>query len=435
MWSITRSDSRTDVHAAAPGAARRHDAEFRALQAAAFALSASFMVVFPLLPALQDRSGIATADLGWIATAGFVAALVAQTLIAPHADRGRERLVINAAVVVMALSTLTFAIGDSIAWFVAGRIGAGLAYGAFTPAAIGMIVRRYPDAPGQRIGRLQAVELGGMAVGPMLAVAGKIVFGVVPTLVIASVLTVLVAGPALLARAARADRAATAPAAAAVEHPRLIDGLALLRHRSVIAAALVMTAFFIPIGAYDALFPRFLADIGSSDLMIGAAMTAFAVPSMLLARWAGRQVDRLGAFRAASWGGAANIAVVVLYGLVRVPMVVVVIGLFESGGQTIVGAAGAAAMGWAVPGRRAATAQGVGEALATIAAATVAALAAPLYAAGGAMALFFTTAGLTAAALCSGVVLARKAVPAEERMLARPERPERELVSAGYASV
>jgi MFS family permease len=421
--------------------ARRHDAEFRALQAAAFALSASFMVVFPLLPALQDRSGIATADLGWIATAGFVAALVAQTLIAPHADRGRERLVINAAVVLMALSTLTFAIGDSIAWFVAGRIGAGLAYGAFTPAAIGMIIRRYPDFPGQRIGRLQAVELGGMAVGPMLAVAGKLVFGVVPTLVIASGLTVVVAGPALLARAARADRRATGALAAPVgiEHPRLIDGLALLRHRSVIAAALVMTAFFIPIGAYDALFPRFLADIGSSDLMIGAAMTAFAVPSMLLARWAGRQVDRLGAFRAASWGGAANIAVVVLYGLVRVPMVIVVIGLFESGGQTIVGAAGAAAMGWAVPGRRAATAQGVGEALATIAAASVAALAAPLYAAGGPMALFFTTAALTAAALCSGVILARKAVPAEERVLAATvggldRAPVRELATAGYAS-
>lgn len=438
MWSITRSDSRPDVNAADPGASRRHDAEFRALQAAAFALSASFMVVFPLLPALQDRSGIATADLGWIATAGFVAALVAQTLIAPHADRGRERLVINAAVVVMALSTLTFAIGDSIAWFVAGRIGAGLAYGAFTPAAIGMIVRRYPDAPGQRIGRLQAVELGGMAVGPMLAVAGKIVFGVVPTLVIAAVLTVVVAGPALIARSARHHRPCIEPSA--VEHPRLIDGLALLRHRSVIAAALVMTAFFIPIGAYDALFPRFLADIGSSDLMIGAAMTAFAVPSMLLARWAGRQVDRLGAFRAASWGGAANIAVVVLYGLVRVPMVVVVIGLFESGGQTIVGAAGAAAMGWAVPGRRAATAQGIGEALATVAAATVAALAAPLYAAGGAMALFFATAALTAAALSSGVLLARKAVPAEERMLAATrtpsavDRPDRELVTAGYAS-
>lgn len=386
----------------------------RALEAGAFAISASFMVVFPLLPALQDRARISTAELGWIATAGFIAALVAQILIAPHADRGRERLVINGAIVTMALSTLMFAVGDSIHWFIAGRIGAGLAYGAFTPAAIGLIVRRFPDTPGRQIGRLHAIELGGMAAGPVLAVAGKMAFGVVPTLVIASALTVVIGLPALLAKA-QAITSSTG-VHSAVAHGSLTAGVRLLRHRSVLAAALVMTAFFIPIGAYDALFPRFLADIGSSDWMIGAALTAFAVPSMFLASWAGRQVDRLGPFRAAARGGAANIAVIVSYGFVRVPMVVVVIGLFESGGQTIVGAAGAAAMGWAVPGRRAATAQGIGEAIATVAAALVAALAAPLYATGGAAALFVTTAALTAAALLSGVHLSRRAAPVEERV-------------------
>jgi MFS family permease len=408
MWSTT--DPRRS----------RDDADFRALQAAAFALSASFMVVFPLLPSLQERSGLATADLGWIATAGFVAALIAQTVIAPHADRGRERLVINAAVVVMALSTLAFAVGSSIGWFVAGRVGAGLAYGAFTPAAIGSIVRRYADAPGERIGRLQAVELAGMAVGPILAVVGKVTIGVVPTLVVAAALTIVAAAPAL--RAVSASRVAYAPGH---QHATLAEGAGLLRHRSVIAAALVMTAFFIPIGAYDALFPRFLADLGSSDLMIGAAMTAFAVPSMFLASWAGRQVDRLGPFRAATRGGAANIAVVLLYGVVRVPMVIVAIGLFESAGQTLVGAAGAAAMGWAVPGRRAATAQGIGEAGATVAAAIVAAMAAPLYASGGAPALFGVTAALTGGALIAATRLARGSVPAEETVavpaLHRPE--------------
>lgn len=385
----------------------------RSLEAGALAISASFMVVFPLLPALQDRAGISTAQLGWIATAGFVAALVAQTLVAPHADRGRERLVINGAIVMMAVSTLVFAVGDSIHWFIAGRIGAGLAYGAFTPAAIGLIIRRFPDSPGRQIGRLQSIELGGMAIGPVLAVAGKVAFGVVPTLVIASVLTLVVGLPALVAKSA----AITSLPAETVEHGSLADGIRLLRHRSVIAAALVMTAFFIPIGAYDALFPRFLADIGSSDWMIGAALMAFAVPSMFLASWAGRQVDRLGPFRAAARGGAANIAVILSYGVVRVPMVIVIIGLFESGGQTIVGAAGAAAMGWAVPGRRAATAQGIGEALATVAAALVAAMAAPLYAAGGAAALFVTTAVLTCAALCGGVRLSRASAPVEERVV------------------
>jgi hypothetical protein len=73
-------------------------------------------------------------------------------------------------------------------------------------------------------------------------------------------------------------------------------------------------------------------------------------------------------------------------------------------------------MGWAVPGRRAATAQGIGEALATVAAAVVAAMAAPLYAAGGAAALFVTTAVLTAAALAAGVRLSHSAAPVEERL-------------------
>ena len=284
------------------------------------------------------------------------------------------------------------------------------------PAAIGLIVRRFPDAPGRQIGRLQSIELGGMAIGPVLAVAGKVAFGVVPTLVIASVLTVAVGLPALLAKPAVISSLPIGTVRPPESHGSFTDGVRLLRHRSVLAAAMIMTAFFIPIGAYDALFPRFLADIGSNDWLIGAALMAFAVPSMFLASWAGRQVDRLGPFRAAARGGAANIAVIVSYGFVRVPMVVVIIGLFESGGQTIVGAAGAAAMGWAVPGRRAATAQGIGEALATVAAALVAAMAAPLYAAGGATALFVTTAALTAAALTGGVRLGRAATPVEARI-------------------
>ena len=141
----------------------------KALNAGAFAISGSFMVVFPLLPALQDRAHISTAQLGWIATAGFVAALVAQIAIAPHADRGRERLVINGAIIAMALSTLVYAFGDSIGWFIAGRIGAGLAYGAFTPAAIGLIVRHFPEGQGQRIGRLQFI--GAEAFGETTALA------------------------------------------------------------------------------------------------------------------------------------------------------------------------------------------------------------------------------------------------------------------------
>lgn len=379
----------------------------------AFALSGSFMVVFPLLPDLQERAHISTSQLGWVAAAGFVAALVAQLLIAPHADRGRERLVIGGAIVTMALSTLVYAFGNSVAWFIAGRLGAGLAYGAFVPAAIGLIVRHVHEGRGQRIGRLQSLELAGMAVGPLFAVMGKMAVGVELTLVAASILTIAFGFPVLTTRWSPQP----SPASDVVRpHESLLRGALLLRHRSVAASALVVTAFMIPMGSYDALFPRYLTDLGAPDWLLGLALMAFAVPAVLLAGWAGRHVDRVGPFSAAASGGAANIAVIVSYGVVRAPFVVVAIGLFESGGQTLVGAAGAAAMGWAVPGRRAATAQGIGEAVGTLAAAVVAALAAPLYAAGGAPALFTVTAALTAVALVSGVRLGRNSVPAEIRL-------------------
>ncbi|MEO6122503.1 MAG: MFS transporter [Ilumatobacteraceae bacterium] len=386
----------------------------RALELGAFAISGSFMIVFPLLPALQERSGISTSQLGWVAAAGFVAALVAQLVIAPLADRGYERRVLAGAVIAMAFATVLCVVPGGLIGLILGRIGTGVAYGAFKPAATGMAIRLFPDAPGERIGRLQALDLAGMAVGPLLAVAGKIAFGVVPTLVIASALTLLVGLPSLARSTSIVSLVPMAMAMGASErHDGPLAAIGMLRHRSVVAAALIVTAFMIPIGAYDALFPRYLTDLGSSDLMLGIALTAFALPAMLLATWCGRQADRLGPFRAAARGGAANVAVIVAYALVRIPMLIVFIGLVESGGQTLVGAAGAAAMGWAVPGRRAATAQGLGEAVGTIAAAGVALIAAPLYGAGGPTALFLVTAALTTVALSAGVRLGLRSRPVD----------------------
>ena len=63
------------------------------------------------------------------------------------------------------------------------------------------------------------------------------------------------------------------------------------------------------------------------------------------------------------------------------------------------------------------------KATGTIAAACVAAVAAPLYAFGGPATLFGTTAALTAGALYLGVRLSHEAVPAEARVLRLPHLP------------
>ena len=387
----------------------------RALSFGAFALSASFMMVFPLLPELQQRTGVPTSQLGWVASTGFIAALFAQLVIAPLADRGRERLVIGGSVIVMSLACISYVLASGLQGLVIGRIGAGLAYGAFMPAATGLIVRHFPGRAGELIGKQRAMDLGGMAVGPLLSVAGKTTIGADKTLMAAAVLTLLIGLPSLTARWSDDVGPSTG-------HSSIRDQAHLLRHRSVIAASLLVAAYMIPLGAYDALYARFLTDLGAPDWLLGVSLTIFAVPAVVMARWAGRMTDKHDPFTVAAWGGIANIAVVISYGVIRVAWIVSAMGLLESGGQMMVSAAGAAAMGWAVPGRRAATAQGLGEAVGTIAAAAVAIISAPLYASGGPAALFFTAAALTATALAGGVLLGRRSQPAEVR--ASPLRHE-----------
>ena len=60
--------------------------------AAMVALSGASFVIFPLLPALQNSLGVTTAQVGYLAAAGFAAALVAELIVAPAADRGHARL-------------------------------------------------------------------------------------------------------------------------------------------------------------------------------------------------------------------------------------------------------------------------------------------------------------------------------------------------------
>lgn len=365
------------------------------------------MMVFPLLPALQERADVPTAQLGVVAAAGFVAALAAQLLIAPHADRGRHRLVIGGAVVAMALSSLVYVVMPSLAGMVIARIAAGMSYGAFIPTAIGLLVRAFPQSPGAKIGQLQALNLAGVAVGPLLAVVAEITIGVVPTLVLTAVLTLAAGLPVLTHR----FEGMGSPAGTARQP--LWTSLGLLRHRAVLAAALMVMAYMLPIGAYDALYPIFMKDLGAPDWLLGVALALFAVPAGLLATWAGRYADRRGPFAAGLRGGLANVAIIVLYGLITSPFVIAGIGLVESGGQAVLGAAASAAMGFAVPGVRAVTAQGLGEASGTVAGALIALASAPLYAWGGAPALFWTTAAITLTALLLGSGLGRRAVPIE----------------------
>jgi len=67
-------------------------------------LSSGSFVIFPLIPALQSTLGVSTAEIGYLAAAGFGAALIAELLVAPAADRGHARLMAVGGVLLVAAS-------------------------------------------------------------------------------------------------------------------------------------------------------------------------------------------------------------------------------------------------------------------------------------------------------------------------------------------
>ncbi|MFL0711384.1 MAG: hypothetical protein ACJLS2_00775 [Microcella pacifica] len=104
------SRTRTAHHARAPRPTARL---VPSVVASMVLLSSGSFVIFPLIPALQRTLGVSTAEIGYLAAAGFGAALIAKLLVAPAADRGHARLMAVAGVLLVAASlALSAAAGE-----------------------------------------------------------------------------------------------------------------------------------------------------------------------------------------------------------------------------------------------------------------------------------------------------------------------------------
>ncbi len=365
------------------------------------------MVIFPLLPALQDELGIGTASIGLIAAAGFGAAVLTELVLAPQADRGRARALASLGVALLAGSLLWSALADSAWELVAARAVGGMGSGAFLPAAGAVLIRQDPARAGERLGRLSTAELAGIALGPLVAAAllellpPDAVFGLAALLTGLGVLPVLVW-----------LREGAAPAPVAGRPPAL--GIDLLRSRAVVGAVLLTVAVMIPVGAYDAIWPRFMTDIGAGELLVGLSYTLFALPFMLIAAPAGKLADRIGGPAVFLRGIAVLLGTVLLYAVLGDPWVVTGVGVVESTGQALAFVGAAAAMAQAVSPLRAAAGQGLARSLGLLAATATAAAAGWAYAVGGAPALFGGTVVLVALTAAAAWALLRSRAAVEE---------------------
>ncbi|OYX55179.1 MAG: hypothetical protein B7Y93_05050, partial [Micrococcales bacterium 32-70-13] len=176
----------------------------------------------------------------------------------------------------------------------------------------------------------------------------------------------------------------------------------------IVGIVLLYAAVMVPTGAYDGVWPRFMADIGAGPVLTAASYALFAVPYVLVAGWAGRLADRRGGVSAYWRGMLILLPIVTLYGVVGNPFIATGMGFVESTGQALAFIGAAAAMAHAVDPARAGSAQGLLRGIGLAAATIAAGVSGLAYEAGGALLLFGGTAIAVAVIAAVGLLLARE---------------------------
>ena len=354
---------------------------------AIFVLTASVGVVFGLIASLQDELGFKNGVLGVIAAAAFFSAVVAQLFFAPLADRGFTKALMVTAVSVAALGCLWFALASSALELILARTLTGLGIGAFAPAARAVVASADTNKAGERLGQLAAVETSGFVAGPVIGALINEVWGLkAPFLVFSFVLICLL--PSLMKIQFRKANTAVRPASK-VNSARLI-----LRRKEAVGAILLGAALFFPAGMYEAIWARFMEDLGASTLFVGVSLTMYGIPFAIVASMAGKFIDRSGPWLAATFAVTIIVPMTVIYGFLVSPVLLMGLAMVEALGQGIGAPACQAAMVECTDDGERATGQGLVAAASSIGAGVAALIAAPLYAGPGPEITFVIVAGV-----------------------------------------
>lgn len=335
---------------------------------------AGVSAVFVLLAELQDRYGLTTGALGLIAGSAFAAALVTQLGLSRYADRGYGGLLLRTGVYVAAGALLWFAAATELWQLVAARAALGASVGLIVPAARRAVVLASDGDLGERLGVFYSSYLAGFVLGPPVAGVLTVIGDVrLPF----AVLGVLVAASSVALRNVVVDEPGSR--GAPIEHSDRRVIRRLITGRKLIAALLVVVSFRYSIGVFEPLWATYLDDLGASTMVITISLTVFALPMLVIARWAGRLSDTYGPRVTSLLSAAATVPLMTAYGLVGSVPLVMLIAIPHGIGEAIQSPGTQAAVAHAAPQRDTAAAQGLAEAAGSAAAAIGAFTAAPLF--------------------------------------------------------
>ena len=360
-----------------------------------FATAAANSVVFASMSELQEKYGYADSALGLIAGTGFAMGLIVQLFVAPLADRGYGKKLIQVGLCLAAIGSVIFAMGDSLTTFIFARGIVGASIGMTFPAVRALAAHLDENRSAERLGAVAGMEIGGFVSGPLI---GSLIigpFGLDATFLLFGALAVF----AIFVISPRKFPELASNA----ESQRL--SFDLLRIRNVRVALILTLAVTFPTGMFDALWDRFLDDLGGNNAMTGLTFAVYGLPFILFSASAGKMIDKRSPMAVALWLVIPISLLTVLYGVIKNPWVILGVGLIEGIVQASVIPAALSTIAKAAPVGRASAAQGLSGAVNVFGQMVAAFIAPSIYGAYGAFITFLVVAiGITAIASIAGVM-------------------------------
>ena len=278
--------------------------------------------VFPIAPLYVAHRGGNS-----IAVAIFIAGpLVANTLVQVPAGRlcdrwGRKPFLVGPRLVYAVLALFLFFNVGTLPVLTTLRILMGACAGAYVPALRAALTDLSgPDERAQRFSQLQAYEMVGLLVGPLIGGAAALwqdsaVFGVTGLSMFIGI------GPML-----RVPETRAAPSATVARKERF----RWWRLRGIVVPIAALFAVGTIWSMYDVVWPQYLAARGNSPFIIGLSVSLFALPILLLARAGGRLADRVDRRRLVTAGMLVVAACASIYPFLHLLAVILAVGAIEA---------------------------------------------------------------------------------------------------------
>ena len=239
-----------------------------------------YAAIFTLLAQLRSIYGFSEFEIGVITAAAFLAGFFAQISLSRLADLGRGPLLMRLGMVLSILGAGWMCIADSLAAWILARVLLGFGAGAVRPAMRRLAFVLNPNKAGEMLGRLAAWEMVGFLMGPIVASVLFEIGGISLPFYCLTAILFIVFPFVLKVDIPGSESPLRNPMRALIKRPAMQSCLAL------------GVAFYLAVGAFDAIWALFISDLGASQLYIGVTMSLFTLPMIFIAPYAGGYAAR-----------------------------------------------------------------------------------------------------------------------------------------------